>query len=56
MKYPYVAAVLLIIWAGTTLMIIKNHSVDVAYFILVAFIGTIIISAIGFRPPKIRKY
>ncbi|MBU2219241.1 hypothetical protein KKG15_02000 [Patescibacteria group bacterium] len=55
MKYPYVAISLIILWAGTTVMILKNSSINVSYFLLVALIGTIIISVIGFRPPRIHK-
>lgn len=54
MKYPYVAIALIILWAGTTVMILKNTSINVSYFLLVALIGTIIISVIGFRPPRIK--
>jgi len=53
MKYPHVAITLIILWLCTTLMIFKNNSINVSYFLIVALIGTIIISLIGFRPPKI---
>ena len=55
MKYPYVALVLIIIWTGTTLMIFKNKDLNAFYFLLLALIGTVIISLVGFRPPRIRK-
>lgn len=55
MKYPWVAISLIIIWFATTYMILKRANMNVSYILLVAFLGTIIISIIGFRAPSIRK-
>ncbi len=55
MKYPYVALVLIIVWVGTTMMILKDSGLNVSYALLTALIGTAIISFFGFRPPKIGR-
>ncbi len=55
MKYPYVAISLIIIWFATTYIILKRESLNVSYILMAAFIGTIIISIIGFRAPNIKK-
>lgn len=55
MKYPWVAASLIIIWFGTTYIILKSAHLNVSYILFIALLGTIIISIIGFRPPKIKK-
>jgi hypothetical protein len=55
MKYPWVAISLGIIWISTTFIILKKDSIDATYILMIAFVGTIIISLIGLRAPKIKK-
>lgn len=55
MKYPWVAFSIIIVWFGTTYMILKRADLDVYSFLAAMFIGTIIIAIIGFRPAKINN-
>jgi len=55
MKYPWVALSLGIIWISTTFVILKKDNIDATYVLMIAFVGTIIISLIGLRAPKIKK-
>ena len=55
MKYPWVALSLIIVWFGTTYMILSRSNLDVNTFLFTMFLGTIIIAVIGFRPSKLIK-
>lgn len=55
MKYPYVALVLIIIWVGTMIMILKGSGLNVSYALLTALVGTAVISFFGFRPPRLGR-
>jgi len=54
MKYPWVAISLIIIWFATTYIILAREDIGVTFTLLTALAGTIIISILGFRPPKIK--
>ena len=55
MKYPWTALSITIIWLATTYIILKRPGLEVNTILLISFIGTIIISLIGFRSPTLRK-
>lgn len=55
MKYPWVALSLGIVWISTTFIVLKKEDIDASYVLMIAFVGTIIISLIGLRAPKIKK-
>jgi hypothetical protein len=55
MKYPWTALSLIIIWLATTYIVLRQKDLNVNYILLVTLIGTLIISFIGFRVPKIRR-
>ncbi len=54
MKYPWTAASLVIIWLSTTYIILNRPGLDANTILIINFIGTVIISFIGFRVPKIK--
>jgi len=54
MKYPWVAICLIIIWFSSTYIILKGSNLNITYILFTSIVGTIIIAAIGFRPPKIK--
>jgi len=54
MKYPWVAIALIIIWFGSTYIILKKDGLNVTYLLFTAIIGTILIAIIGFYPPRIK--
>lgn len=53
MKYPWVALSLMIVWFGTTYMILSRADLEVYKFLAAMFVGTIVIALIGFRPSKL---
>ena len=55
MKYPWVALSLVILWFATTYIILVQENINVTYILMTLLVGTIIISILGFRPPKIKK-
>jgi len=55
MKYPWVAISLVIIWFASTYIVLKGEGMNITYILLTTIVGTIVIAAIGFRPPKIPK-
>lgn len=54
MKYPWVSIALIIIWLGTTYIILKGENLNVSFILFIAIIGTIIVSLIGFKAPRIK--
>ncbi len=57
MKYPWTALSLVIIWLATTFIILRvpQEELNINFILVVILIGTIIISLLGFRAPKIKK-
>ena len=57
MKYPWTAFSLIIIWIATTYTILRVPvgELNVNIILLLTLVGTIIISFIGFRAPRLKK-
>lgn len=55
MKYPWVAFSVMVVWFGTTYMVLSRSDLEVYKFLGAMFVGTIIIAFIGFRPAKINR-
>jgi len=57
MKYPWTALSLVIIWLATTFIILRvpQEELNINFILVVTLVGTIVISLLGFRAPKLKK-
>jgi hypothetical protein len=51
-RYPYTAAVIAIVWLGTSTLLAISPKLPVEQLVIVNSLATIIIAAIGFTTPR----